>query len=56
MNAEQALNAIIEDLENIQERIAVYSDELDSDILEEAEGAIDVAIERIQDVMEEHGW
>ena len=55
-SAQDRLNQIIEDLQEIQDRVAELSDELDSDTLEEAEADIDVVIDRIADVIEEHGW
>ena len=54
--AEDRLNQIIEDLQEIQDRVAELSDELDEDLLEEAEGEIDVVIDKIGDVIEAHGW
>lgn len=54
--AEDRLNQIIEDLQEIQDRVAELSDELDEDMLEEAEGEIDVVIDKIGDVIEKHGW
>ena len=55
-SAEEKLNQIIEDLQEIQDRIAVLSDELDEDMLEEAEDEIDIVIDKIGDVIEKHGW
>lgn len=54
--AQDRLNQIIEDLQEIQDRVAELSDELDSDTLEDAEADIDVVIGRIGAVIEEHGW
>lgn len=54
--AEDRLNQIIEDLEEIQDRVAVLSDELDEDMLEGAEEVIDIVIDIIGDVIEKHGW
>ena len=42
--------------EPLQDEVAVLSDELDSDTLEEAEAAIDVVIDKFGDVIEENGW
>ena len=42
--------------ETLQDEVAMLSDELDSDTLEEAEDAIDVVIDKIGDAMEENGW
>lgn len=54
--AEEKLNGIIADLQDIQDRVAELSDELDEDDLEDAEGEIDVVIDMIGDVIEKHGW
>ena len=53
---EDALNGIMSSLEDIQSQIAVMSDELDEDMLEDAEAEIDVVIDQIGDVIEKHGW
>ena len=55
-SAEEKLNQIIENLQDIQDRVATLSDELDEDILEEAEGEIDIVIDKIGDVIGKHGW
>ena len=55
-SVQERLNQIIEDLQEIQDRVAELSDELDSDTLEDAEADIDVVIDRIGDVIEERGW
>ena len=47
---------IIEDLQEIKDRIAELSDELDEDLLEDAEGELDIVIDKIGDVIEKHGW
>ena len=46
------LNSLISIFETLQDEVAVLSDELDSDTLEEAEAAIDVVIEKIGDAMD----
>ena len=53
---EEGPNTIIEELNDIQTQVAVFSDELDSDSLEDVEGLIELVIDRILDVMDEHGW
>ena len=50
------LTSLLSIFETLQDEVAMLSDELDSDTLEEAEEAIDVVIEKIGDVMEENGW
>ena len=55
-SAEARLNGIIADLEEIQDRVAVLSDELDEDMLEGAEEEIDIVLDKIGDVIEKHGW
>ena len=50
------LTSLLSIFETLQDEVAVLSDELDSDTLEEAEEAIDVVIDKIGDAMEENGW
>ena len=55
-SAADRLNQIIEDLQEIHDRVAELSDELDEDLLEDAEGELDIVIDKIGDVIEKHGW
>ena len=50
------LTSLLSIFETLQDEVAVLSDELDSDTLEEAEAAIDVVIDKIGDAIEENGW
>ena len=50
------LNSLISIFETLQDEVAMLSDELDSDTLEDAEAAIDVVINKLGDVIEENGW
>ena len=50
------LTSLLSIFETLQDEVAVLSDELDSDTLEEAEEAIDVVIDKIGDAIEENGW
>lgn len=53
---EKELNQILDDLQSIQNRVAVFSDELDSEPLEDAEGAIDTVMDKIIKAIKENGW
>ena len=50
------LNNLISIFESLQSQISRLSRELDSEMLEEAEGDIDVLIDLIGDTIEENGW
>lgn len=53
--AEKKINVLIHALEEVQEQVAILSDELDSDTLEAAEDLIDEVINKIGDAIEEQG-
>lgn len=53
--AEKKINVLIHAPEEVQEQVAILSDELDSDTLEAAEDLIDEVINKIGDAIEEQG-
>ena len=50
------ITSLLSIFETLQDEVAMLSDELDSDTLEDAEAAIDIVIEKIGDAIEENGW
>ena len=50
------LTSLLSIFETLQDEVAMLSDELDTDTLEDAEAAIDVVIDKLGDVIEENGW
>lgn len=52
----EKLNSLITIFEALQEQISGLATELDSEMLEEAEGDLDILVDLLVDTLEENGW
>ena len=52
----EKLNSLISIFETLQEQISGLARELDSEMLEEAEGDLDILVDLLVDTLEENGW
>ena len=52
----EKLNTLISIFESLQEQISSLARDIDSEMLEEAEGDLDVLVDLLTDTLEENGW